>query len=61
MLAPPELTEPLGLSAAKILGSCACAGGDSAKHASTSEMTRKPRRKGDLLAEYLTGGLVVLN
>ena len=61
MLAPPELTEPLGLSAAKILGSCACAGGESAKHASTSEMTRKPRRKNDLLVEYLPGAVVVSN
>jgi len=61
MLAPPELTEPLGSSAAKILGSCACTGGESAKHASTSEMIRKPRRKNDLPVEYLTGGVVVSN
>ena len=38
MLAPPELTEPLGSSAAKILGSCACAGAESTKHGSTREM-----------------------
>jgi hypothetical protein len=38
MLAPPELSEPLGLSAVKILGSCACAGAESTKHGSTREM-----------------------
>ena len=61
MAAPPELSEPLGLSAAKILGSCACAGGESAKHASASETRRKPRRKEDLLVKYLTGRVVALN
>jgi hypothetical protein len=38
MLAPPELSEPLGSSATKILGSCVCAGAESTKHGSTSEM-----------------------
>ena len=61
MLAPPEFTAPLGLSAAKILGSCACTGGESAKHTSTSEMITKPRRKNDLPVEYLTGAVVISN
>jgi len=49
-----------GLSAAEV-GSCASAGGESGKHGRRSTMRRTPFRKGDLLVEYLRGGVVGSN
>jgi hypothetical protein len=43
------------LSAAKILGCCACTAGESAKLASASQMKRNPPRIDDLVIEYVTG------
>ena len=55
MLAPPELSEPLGLSAVKTLGSCACAGGESTKHGSTNEMRIERTKLADMTSDKING------
>jgi len=55
MLAPPELSEPLGSSAAKILGSCACAGAESTRHGRTREMRIERTKLADVTPDKITG------
>jgi hypothetical protein len=55
MLAPPELSEPLGLSAAKISDSCACAGAKSTKHGSTREMRIERTKLADVTPDKIIG------
>jgi hypothetical protein len=61
MLAPPELTVPLGSSAAKILGAWACAGTTGKRDRSTTQMRKKLRRKDDLVFDSATDWLRLMS